>query len=200
MKRGMGPRNLAAAVIMVVMSAGCAGRSNMTTATPNEVAIATDATADGFSMNVYRNTVRAKVIDAFDHLSRRDASAALDLMADDVHYWFSGRHALGGERVTKAGVEKWFGRLFRMFGSQFVLRSVEVTGWPWSSTVVTVFEDHVTPAVGEPYVNNGVQVTKLRWGKAVQIRTYVDTARIEAVLAQLAASGVAEAAAAPILE
>jgi ketosteroid isomerase-like protein len=65
---------------------------------------------------------------------------------------------------------------------------------------VTVFEDRVTPAVGAPYVNDGVQITKLRWGKAVAIRTYVDTARVEAVLAELAASGVAEASAAPILE
>ena len=160
----------------------------------------TDSTADGLSLNVYRNTVRSKVIHAFERLSERDASAALDLMADDVHYWFSGHHALGGERVTKTGVEKWFGRLFRLFKSHFVLRSVEVAGWPWDSTVTTVFEDHVTPAFGTPYVNPCVQVTRLRWGKAVKIRTYVDTGRIEAVLGELAANGVVEASAPPILE
>ena len=161
---------------------------------------ATDSTADGFSMNVYRNTVRAKIIHAFEDLNDGDSSTALDLMADDVHYWFSGDHALGGERVTKAGVEKWFKRLFRLFKSRFVIRSVQVAGWPWSSTAVTVFDDHVTPAFGAPYVNHCVQVTTLHWGKAVAIRTYVDTARIEAVLALLASHGIAEAAAAPILE
>jgi ketosteroid isomerase-like protein len=166
----------------------------------NDARPATDSTADGFSMNVYRNTVRAKVIHAFERLSARDASAALDLMADDVHYWFSGDHALGGERVTRGGVEKWFGRLFRMFRSHFVIHSVEVAGWPWSSTVVAVFDDHVTPAVGTPYVNHCVQLTKLRWGRATEIRTYVDTARIEAVLAVLAANGFDEATAPPIVE
>jgi ketosteroid isomerase-like protein len=160
----------------------------------------TDSTQDGVSLNVYRNTVRAKVLDAFDRLNARDPGGALDLMSDDVHYWYSGENALGGERVSKAGVEKWFGRLFRLFRSRFVIRSVEVTGWPWSTTVTTVFEDHVTPPHGAPYVNACVQVARLRWGKAYAIRTYVDTARLEAVLARLAENGVEEAVAPPILE
>ncbi len=167
---------------------------------PTERVVPTNSTSDGFSLNVYRNTVRSRVIRAFERLSERDASAALGLMADDVHYWFSGHHALGGERVTKRGVEKWFDRLFRLFRSHFVVRSVEVAGWPWDTTITTVFEDHVEPPVGRPYVNQCVQVTKLRWGKAVKIRTYVDTGRVEAVLAEMSASGIAEAAAPPILE
>ena len=151
-------------------------------------------------INVYERQVRAKVMRAFERMSEGDASAALALMAVDVRYWFSGQHALGGERNTRAAVEKWFGRLFRLFQSRFVVRSVEVAGWPWRSTVVTVFEDHVSAPFGAPYVNQGVQVTELRWGKAVSIRTYVDTARIEAMLALQAANGVAEAAAPAIVD
>jgi ketosteroid isomerase-like protein len=188
-----------AATFAVLVATGCA-RSDMVMAPREPSPPPTDSTADGFSVNVYRNVVRGKVIHAFERLSEQDASAALDLMAEDVHYWFSGHHALGGERVSKAGVERWFGRLFRLFKSHFVLKSVEVAGWPWDSTVVTVFDDHVTPPFGEAYVNPCVQVTRLRWGKAVAIRTYVDTGRIEAVLGELAAHGIEEAAAPPILE
>jgi ketosteroid isomerase-like protein len=160
----------------------------------------TNSTADGFSLNVYRNMVRSKVIHAFERMSEGDPGAALDAMAEDVRYWFSGGHALGGERKTKAAVEQWFGRLFRLLDSHFVLRSVEVAGWPWDTTVVTVFEDHVKPLYGEPYVNHCVQVLHMRWGKADEIRTYVDTLKIERALAALAQHGIAEAAAPPILE
>lgn len=162
-------------------------------------ALEVDATSDGGSLNVYRNIVRSRVIQAFSRMSEGDSSAALALMDDHVHYWFSGQHALGGERTSKAAIAKWFERLFRLFESRFVVRSVEVAGWPWSSTVVTVFEDHVRPRGGTAYVNPCVQVTRLRWGKAVAIRTYVDTARIEHALSELFANGVAEAHAPPIV-
>lgn len=149
---------------------------------------------------VYRAIVRAKIRGSFERLNVGDPAGALALMADDVHYRFEGHHALGGERSTKAGVTKWFGRLLRLFKSRFVLRRIEVAGWPWRSLVTTEFDDHVTPPVGEPYVNHGVQVAEIRWGKATRIRTYVDTARLEHVLATLAAAGVDEASATPIEE
>lgn len=161
---------------------------------------AVDATDDGFSINVYRNVVRQKVIDSFEHLSQGDPSRALALMAPGVEYTFEGTHALGGTRVSRGGVEKWFGRLLRLLPGKFTLRSVEVVGGPWRSTVYTVFEDVVTPAFGEPYLNHGVQIVDLEWGNAVRIHTYVDTAKVERALSLLAARGVSEASAAPISE
>lgn len=98
-------------------------------------------------------------------------------MAPDVQYTFEGAHSLGGTRVSRAGVEKWFARLLRLLPGKFTLRSVEVA--PWRSTVYTVFEDVVTPQYGEPYRNHGVQIVELRWGSAVRIHTYVDTAKVE---------------------
>ena len=159
-----------------------------------------DATDDGLQLNPYHAVVRRKVIDSFRRLNERDPSAALALMADDVRYTFSGDHALGGTRVSRAGVEKWFGRLLRLFRSTFRLQSVRVVGWPWNTEVFNVFEDRVVPAVGEPYVNRGVQVVRLRWGRAVRIETWVDTARVVRLLDALAAHGVEEAHAAPICE
>ena len=64
-----------------------------------------DATRDGFSFNPYHYIVRQKVLRSFAHLSVGDASEALALMARDVTYTFEGEHALGGTRISRAGVE-----------------------------------------------------------------------------------------------
>jgi ketosteroid isomerase-like protein len=159
-----------------------------------------DATHDGFSLDPYRAVVRARVVEGFRRLSEGDASYVLGLMADDVEYTFEGRHALGGTRVSKAGVTRWFARLLRLIPGRFTLRSVEVAGGPWASTVTTVFEDVVTPLKGAPYRNHGVQVAELRWGQVVRVHTYVDTALVEAALATMAAQGVEEAALPPITD
>jgi ketosteroid isomerase-like protein len=159
-----------------------------------------DATDDGFSVNPWRAVVRGKVIDGFRRLSEGDPSAVLAVMADDVEYTFEGRHALGGTRVSKRGVERWFGRLLRLIPGRFTLRSVEVVGGPAVCTVFTVFEDQVKPLIGAAYRNHGVQVAELRWGRAVRVHTYVDTALVEAALATMVAAGVEEAGAPPITE
>jgi ketosteroid isomerase-like protein len=159
-----------------------------------------DHTQDGFTWSVFASVARTKVLDSFAHLSQGDPSLALALMAPDVAYTFEGNHALGGTRVSRAGVEKWFGRLLRLLPGKFTIRSVRVVGYPWRSTIYTVFEDEVSPAYGPSYRNRGVQVVQLRWGSAFQIHTYVDTAKVERALAVLAANGVEEAGADPIRE
>lgn len=93
-----------------------------------------------------------------------------------------GKRVLGRTRVSRAGVEKWFGRLLRLLPGKFTIRSVEVVGGPWRSTVYTVFEDTVAPAFGDPYLNHGVQVVDLEWGAAVRIHTHADTAKVELAL------------------
>ncbi len=157
-------------------------------------------THDLRSLDPFRAIVQGKVLHSFERLSEGDPSAALALMHRDVTYTFEGRHALGGTRVSRQGVERWFGRLLRLLPGRFTLRSIEVVGWPWRSTVYTVFEDEVRPAAGAPYRNHGVQVVHLAWAQAVRIHTYVDTALVEAALGELARAGVAEAAAPPILD
>jgi ketosteroid isomerase-like protein len=151
--------------------------------------------------NPYHAVVRSKILNAFDGLTHHDAAPALHLMASDVRYRFDGEHALGGTRVTRKGVEKWFGRLFRLLPGAFSIRSVEVSGWPWSTRVMTRFEHEVTPPDGESYVASAVQVAELEWGSAVRIRTTVrDMARLVQTLDALAAHGNEEAKAPPILE
>jgi ketosteroid isomerase-like protein len=163
------------------------------------LAVAVDQTEEG-TLNPYHAVVRGKVLTAFEGLSQHDAAPALSLMAEDVEYRFEGAHALGGTRVSRAGVAKWFGRLFRLLPGQFVIREVMVSGWPWSTRVITRFEHYVAPPDAPPYWGAGVQITDLRWGQAEKIHTYVDTAKLVQTLSALAAHGEAEATAPPILE
>lgn len=157
-----------------------------------------DGPRDAFSIDPFRLVVRARVRRSFARLSEGDPSAALALMSENVRYTFEGDHALGGTRTSRAGVERWFGRLLRLLPGRFTIRSVDVVGWPWRATVYVVFEDEVRPPVGERYRNHGVQIVELVWGKAARIHTYVDTAKVSRALDVLAAAGIEEAHSAPI--
>jgi hypothetical protein len=97
-------------------------------------------------------------------------------------------------------VEKWFERLFRLLPGPFVIRSVEVRGYPSRTRVFTTFAHRVDAPLAASYWGSGVQITDLEWGRARRIYTLVDTARLVATLDAMSAGGVAEAHAAPILE
>jgi ketosteroid isomerase-like protein len=59
---------------------------------------------------------------------------------------------------------------------------------------------HVTPAAGEPYVNAGTHVFRIRNGRVAYIHAYEDSEKVARACEQMAALGVNEAAAAPIIE
>jgi ketosteroid isomerase-like protein len=187
---------------VALVTSGCAahqGTTNMNASNPPAAGV--DQTDDGLTLNPFHAVVRSKILNAFEGLTKHDPAPALSVMADDVHYTFDGEHALGGTRVTRAGVEKWFGRLFRLSPGRFVIRHVEVSGWPWSARAETTFEHQVTPPDGEPYWATAVQVAELDWGTAVRIRTTVlDMGKLVATLNALAVHGNQEAAAPQILE
>ena len=192
----MFPMSTSIRALALVLSAGCAATTPASAVPPIDV----DQTRDGVHMNPYHAVVRKKVLRAFRGLSAHDPKPALALMAKDVHYTFEGEHALGGTRVSRKGVAKWFDRLLYLLPGQFAIREITVKGWPWSTRVVTRFDHWVEPP-GEPaYWGAGVQVVHLRWGKARSIRTYVDTDRLVRTLDAMAKRGEPEAAAPPILE
>jgi ketosteroid isomerase-like protein len=159
-----------------------------------------DTTEGGLSWNPYHNVVRSKIVNAFTALNRRDPNPSLELMANDVEYTFQGDHALGGTRHSREAVRLWFARLLHLIPSQFQIRSIEVTGAPWNTQVRMAFEDHVKPLAGPEYINTGVQVTQLKWGKAVRIQTTVDNAKLVRALQYMAQQGVAEATLKPIVD
>lgn len=131
-----------------------------------------------FSLNPYRWILKTRIIKGFDELNKQNYHYLTNLFADNVTYEFEGEHSLGGTRISKAGVEKWFDRLFRLLPSKFVINSISVSGPMWNTTAIIEFTDTVTPKFGQSYNNNGIQVVKLSFGKVYKIHTYVNTNKV----------------------
>lgn len=150
---------------------------------------------------MYKTIVRRKTRDVFDKLSRGEWRETLGDIHPDVHHVFPGDNAVGGERHSRAAMERWFERVFRLFPTlQFDVKQVNVRGWPWDTRVSVEWADHTTPAEGEPYVNEGAHWIRMRWGKAVYIHAYLDTEKVTDACESLAAAGIDEARAAPIID
>jgi ketosteroid isomerase-like protein len=75
-----------------------------------------------------------------------------------------------------------------------------VHGWPWDTAIAVEWTDRGRAADGQPYENEGAHWIRLRWGKGVAVHAYLDTEKVTAITERLAAAGVAEAAAPPILD
>ncbi|MBO0953164.1 nuclear transport factor 2 family protein [Fibrella forsythiae] len=148
---------------------------------------------------MYHRLVEQIVRQNFARLSQGDYESMLKGMAPLITHTFSGQHALGGTRRSVPAMREWFARLFRLFpGLNFEIRRVAVSGWPWLTTIAVEWTDRATPADGSTYVNEGIHLLQMRWGKVVYLRAYLDTAVLAATLEGLAAHGISEALAPPI--
>jgi ketosteroid isomerase-like protein len=149
---------------------------------------------------VYHAIVEKKVRTVFVRLSKGDYEYALAGLGTTIEHRFAGEHSLGGTRTTAAGLRHWFERLLRLFPNlRFELHSIAASGWPWDTTIVVEWTDRATPADGKDYVNSGVHVIRMRWGKVVSIHAYLDTQVLIDALNRMAANGIEEAKAAPVL-
>jgi ketosteroid isomerase-like protein len=109
-------------------------------------------------------------------LNKGDYEYALSAIGTTIEHRFAGEHCLGGERTSTAALRHWFQRLFRLLPNLgFEIHSIAASGWPWDTTVVVEWTDRDTPADGKDYVNSGVHVIQMRWGKVVSIHAYLDT-------------------------
>ncbi|RYF52593.1 MAG: nuclear transport factor 2 family protein [Cytophagaceae bacterium] len=148
---------------------------------------------------MYHRIVKQIVHQNFERLSQGDYESMLKGMSPSITHTFSGQHTLGGTRHSVPAMREWFARLFRLFpGLNFEIRSVAVSGWPWMTTIAVEWTDRATPADGSAYVNEGMHLIKMRWGKVVYLRAYLDTAVLITMCERLAAYGLSEAVAAPI--
>ena len=148
---------------------------------------------------MYHWLVRRLVRRIFESLSRGDYESVLKGVSPSVLHTFSGTHALGGTRHSVEAMRRWFQRLYRLCPQlNFEVKNIAVSGWPWDTTIVVEWVDRAMPADGSPYVNEGVHIIKLRWGKAVSVHAYLDTQLVEALCHRLAAFSLEEASAPPI--
>ena len=113
---------------------------------------------------------------------------------------FAGANSLGGIRHDKVALEKWFRRVGTILPElRFEIKDVLVIGAPWKTTVVARWVARCNLENGEPYVNPGVHIIKLRWGKAYDFDVYEDTFVVTDGLEKQAKSGIAEASAPQIV-
>ncbi len=150
---------------------------------------------------IYRAIVKSKARGIFTALSAGEWQKTTADLAADVHHTFPGDNALGGERHSRAAMERWFERLYRLIPElSFEVHEVAVRGWPWDTAVSIQWSDRGVGADGTPYVNEGAHWIHLRWGKATSVHAYLDTEGVTRLLQTMAAAGIEEAAAAPIVD
>lgn len=152
-------------------------------------------------MSVYTFVVRKTVEQVFASLNQGDYEAVLKGISPSITHEFSGSHALGGTRHSIEAMRQWFQRLYRLVPQMhFTVEAVTVKGFPWNMTIAVEWTETATPADGSHYTNAGVNLIQMRWGKVVHLRVYEDTQRVAAMFERLAAQGIEEATALPIVD
>jgi ketosteroid isomerase-like protein len=113
---------------------------------------------------------------------------------------FAGPNSLGGVRHDKEAFGRWLKRVGTVLPDlKFEVKDVLVHGGPWNTTVIARWVATCTLANGEPYLNPGVHVIKLRWGKAYDFDVYEDTYAVTNGLEKQGKSGISEATASQIV-
>jgi ketosteroid isomerase-like protein len=65
-------------------------------------------------------------------------------------------------------MRRWFEPLFRLLPNlAFKIKHIAVSGSPWDTTIVVEWGDTAPLPGGRPYVNDGVHVMRMRWGKVI---------------------------------
>jgi ketosteroid isomerase-like protein len=148
---------------------------------------------------MYATIVSHNIRASWQELNKGNCAPVLQQLAPKFRYVFLGHHALSGERYTKATLEQFFQRVFRLFpDANFEVREILVKGMPWNTTAVALVNITARLPNGQAYTNEISQTIRLRWGKITEIRTLEETQALMAALQTLLESGVTEAGAAPI--
>lgn len=149
---------------------------------------------------LYSSIVKKKIRETFDHVNNHRWDEAVKSAAPHVHHRVSGTHALAGERHSKEALRRWFERLGRVLPNlQIKVNNVWVKGWPWHTTVFAQWDGTATLLNGDPYVNRGLHVFTLRWGRLHALEEFYDSQATARGLATQAAAGVEEAGAEQIV-
>lgn len=118
---------------------------------------------------------------AFDGLAKADATAFLDLMADDFNWIVEGQSKWSLRFDGKAAVERdLIAPLFANFATPYRNHAEEMIAE--GDRVVVLCRGEVKTKSGEDYNNSYCFVIRMRGGKMVELREYMDTALAERVL------------------
>jgi ketosteroid isomerase-like protein len=149
---------------------------------------------------LYSYFVEKSIRQSFDDVNNHRWDAAVKALAPHVSHRGSGAHALGGERHDKEAARRWFERLGRVLPTLHItVNHIWVKGWPWDTTVFAEWDGAATLLNGASYVNRGLHVFTLRWGKVHALEEFQDSQAAASGLAAQAAAGLEEAAAEQIV-
>lgn len=150
---------------------------------------------------MYHYIVRNKARKSFESLNKGDFESVLKGISPTITHTFSGNHPLGGTRHSVESMRRWFQRLFIISPElKFTIKHVVSSGMPWNTIIAVEWIDKAKPADGSEYVNEGVHIIKMRWGKVYYLHAYLDTQLTVELCDRLAKSGLTEAAALPIVD
>jgi ketosteroid isomerase-like protein len=146
---------------------------------------------------LYSYIVEKEIRKTFDHVNHHRWDDATKAVASQVHHRVSGTHALGGERRGKEALRRWFERFGRVLPTLHItVNKVWVKGWPWNTTVFAQWDGTATLLNGDSsYVNRGLHVFTLRWGRVYAFEEFYDSQATAQALAVQAAAGLEEAVA-----
>lgn len=150
---------------------------------------------------IYSYIVKKEIRKTFDHVNNHRWDEAVKAVASNVYHRVSGVHTLGGKRHDKEALRRWFERLGRVLPTLHItVNNIWVTGWPWHTTVFAQWDGTATLLNGDAsYVNRGLHVFTLRWGKVYALDMFEDTREVARGLAAQAAAGLEEAVAEQIV-
>lgn len=131
-------------------------------------------------MSASRN--REIVSHAFDRLALADPGPFVAAMADDLVWIITGQSAWSRRFEGKAAVERdLVAPLFRLFATPYHNFAERIIADD-DDNVVVLAKGEVTTVSGQPYNNDYCFVMRLRDGKIVEIREYMDSALAERAL------------------
>jgi ketosteroid isomerase-like protein len=117
-------------------------------------------------------------------LNAGDPRPIVRMFAKDAHLVFPGDSSFAGDHRGKAAIEAWFAR-FAALGPTFVVHDVTVAGPPWNMRAAVRFSDRIEVPGADDYENEGAICLRMRWGRVLEDRTYLDTQRVARLDAQL---------------
>lgn len=121
---------------------------------------------------------RRLILQFFSHLSDNDLSAALDMLADDAHWWIAGKAGT----IPSAGTytKEKIGRLLGRMAAQMPggLRMTVKSTIAEDDRVAAEVESQGALANGRQYDNEYHFALRIRDGKISEVREYLDTQHV----------------------
>jgi ketosteroid isomerase-like protein len=130
---------------------------------------------------IYSYFVEKLVRQSFANVQDRNYDEVMKVMVPKVTHHFAVDHALGGTRHDKETLRRWFNRLGKVLPNiQFDVKKVWVKGPPWQTTIFAQWVATATLANGDRYINPGVHIITMQWGKVRSLDVCEDSQAVAA--------------------